>query len=424
MKTKKELKNQKAITLIALVITIVVLLILAGVTIASLTGDNGILTRTNEAKQKTKAGNIQEQIDLWKTNLTMIDNINMEEAKKEFLDKLEKEELITNEERQEIEKTGSMKIGDQVIVFWKITIAEKVKDGTIKIGDYVAYVPSENISSTINEEINQYSGFSSGEQSISQEKLNWRVFDITNDGNVRLISENPTNSKIRLNGYDAYNNIVYLVDKSCKELYSNNEYSIDVKNLKINDIEEKINVNNFDYREYANANVDTKKYGGKKEYNLPNSVYPSIFAKERNSWIEGISVPELDLSEQKEPIVGKVEGKSSITITQTCWIRKMDRSDFIDEMYYNLLIGNGENDYQSYWLSSRSINAYPNEAIFNTRFVTNGSVTVGNIFRSNGQGESNAMPIRPIVTLNSEVAINMTDDSKNGDTVDTAWIIE
>ena len=52
MKTKKELKNQKAITLIALVITIVVLLILAGVTIASLTGDNGILTRTNEAKQK------------------------------------------------------------------------------------------------------------------------------------------------------------------------------------------------------------------------------------------------------------------------------------------------------------------------------------------------------------------------------------
>ena len=38
-------KNSKGITLIALVITIIVLLILAGVTIATLTGDNGILTQ-------------------------------------------------------------------------------------------------------------------------------------------------------------------------------------------------------------------------------------------------------------------------------------------------------------------------------------------------------------------------------------------
>ena len=36
--------NQRGITLVALVITIIVLLILAGVTIAALSGDNGILT--------------------------------------------------------------------------------------------------------------------------------------------------------------------------------------------------------------------------------------------------------------------------------------------------------------------------------------------------------------------------------------------
>ena len=64
MKMKKEQKNQKAITLIALVITIIVLLIFAGVTIVMLTGDNGILTRTNEAKQETKEAEIQEQRDL------------------------------------------------------------------------------------------------------------------------------------------------------------------------------------------------------------------------------------------------------------------------------------------------------------------------------------------------------------------------
>ena len=49
-KLKEQLKINKGITLIALVITIIVLLILAGVTIATLTGDNGILTKTQNAK--------------------------------------------------------------------------------------------------------------------------------------------------------------------------------------------------------------------------------------------------------------------------------------------------------------------------------------------------------------------------------------
>ena len=51
---KINLKSKKGITLIALVITIIVLLILAGVTIATLTGENGILTRANDAKTDTE----------------------------------------------------------------------------------------------------------------------------------------------------------------------------------------------------------------------------------------------------------------------------------------------------------------------------------------------------------------------------------
>ena len=54
MKSKKFRINAKGITLIALVITIIVLLILAGVSIAILTGENGILTRAQEAKTKTE----------------------------------------------------------------------------------------------------------------------------------------------------------------------------------------------------------------------------------------------------------------------------------------------------------------------------------------------------------------------------------
>ena len=64
MKIKNELKNIRGITLIALVITIIVLLILAGVTIATLTGDNGILTRANQAKEETEKARDKELIQL------------------------------------------------------------------------------------------------------------------------------------------------------------------------------------------------------------------------------------------------------------------------------------------------------------------------------------------------------------------------
>ena len=46
------LKKNGGITLIALVITIIVLLILAGVSIAMLSGDNGLLTRSTQAADK------------------------------------------------------------------------------------------------------------------------------------------------------------------------------------------------------------------------------------------------------------------------------------------------------------------------------------------------------------------------------------
>ena len=62
MKTK--FKNAKGITLIALVITIIVLLILAGVTIATLTGDNGILGKANDAKTQTEQAKEDENLKI------------------------------------------------------------------------------------------------------------------------------------------------------------------------------------------------------------------------------------------------------------------------------------------------------------------------------------------------------------------------
>lgn len=58
------MKNQNGITLIALVITIIVLLILAGISIAMLTGDNGILKKANDATTATGKAEAEEAVKL------------------------------------------------------------------------------------------------------------------------------------------------------------------------------------------------------------------------------------------------------------------------------------------------------------------------------------------------------------------------
>ena len=61
---RKSLKASNGITLIALVITIIVLLILAGISISMLSGDNGILQKATDAKTDTEKANEKEQIQL------------------------------------------------------------------------------------------------------------------------------------------------------------------------------------------------------------------------------------------------------------------------------------------------------------------------------------------------------------------------
>ncbi|MFQ8660861.1 MAG: type II secretion system protein [Clostridia bacterium] len=87
----KNYKSTKGITLIALVITIIVLLILAGVSIAMLTGDNGILTQAKEAKEANIAGTEKEQIKLAMQSLKMkkqADNVSTTVAADELQNQL------------------------------------------------------------------------------------------------------------------------------------------------------------------------------------------------------------------------------------------------------------------------------------------------------------------------------------------------
>ena len=91
-KLKEELKyGKKGITLISLVVTIIVLLILAGVTIATLTGENGVLTRATEAKNKTEESQEKEGLELAVTSSQMEDVNTLEITEEKLSDAIKQQ---------------------------------------------------------------------------------------------------------------------------------------------------------------------------------------------------------------------------------------------------------------------------------------------------------------------------------------------
>ena len=60
----KKMRNQKGVTLVALVVTIIVLIILAGISINLLLGENGLITKAQEAKKQQKISEVNEKLSL------------------------------------------------------------------------------------------------------------------------------------------------------------------------------------------------------------------------------------------------------------------------------------------------------------------------------------------------------------------------
>lgn len=118
--------NNKGITLIALVITIIVLLILAGVTITTLTGDNGILQQAGNAKEESKKASYKEQIQIEYASLNYDNDEKTTQEKFELL----KEKL--NFEYTEIWK-GSRSITIMTVDKFIFTLLE---DGTVLDGKF------------------------------------------------------------------------------------------------------------------------------------------------------------------------------------------------------------------------------------------------------------------------------------------------
>ena len=111
------LKKQKGITLIALVVTIVVLLILAGVTISLLLDENGIIAKSKDARTETRISQIEDEVGMWKQHNFINKESNQEqESADTMLASLISRKLLTEDEIDRNQELITIKKKDGTIV--------------------------------------------------------------------------------------------------------------------------------------------------------------------------------------------------------------------------------------------------------------------------------------------------------------------
>ena len=126
-----KIKSTKGITLISLVVTIIILLILAGVTVATLMGDNGLINKTKDAKIKTEIAGIKEEIQTDILGKQAENNGNIsDDSLKEILEKygtLSEEEKLTDKTLTTTKENYEIKVSD---IFNGTTVKDVPKNPT------------------------------------------------------------------------------------------------------------------------------------------------------------------------------------------------------------------------------------------------------------------------------------------------------
>ena len=339
------------ITLVALVITIIVLMILAGVSLSFVLGDNGILKKAQESADAYKNASQSEQ------------------------------QTLQNIEDYLYGEKGGNNTGDNT------TGGGNIPAG-LKVGSTVSYAPT----GTYNWQAQYYASTDkiteNGEKNVEATdrildsskddyKINtWRVFEIDKTNQkVTLVPNEPTSHYVPLQGAQGYNNGVKLLNDACSKLYGTPSRGITARSIKIEDIENKLTASAL-----ASARGDNYLKQVSSAYSKENSYYPSIYAQEKLSVIDGTKRSTgLDISEQKTLIGRKDNGAAEgclqassiqpynnfreININEdfglnwdSQWssLSKFFQTDTESGINYSdLLTYPGKNNY--YWLASRAL---------------------------------------------------------------------
>ena len=281
--------NYRGITLISLVITIIIMLILLGVTISgSLNGR--LFNITKEAASETQRVSDKEYLQS-----VLITLRNKSKGKFDF-NKL-KEKLPEDWTVAENDSKCTSPKGNSFLIDENGEIAEErwieAKSGItngeviLKIGDFVNYVPDQKTYSVAGG--NYGTGYvdDSGNPIVQtfttgtgDESLKWRVFSL-NDGRIQLVSE-PSKEKLFLKSYAGYNHGVDILNDICKTLYSK---SVDGK-----EVATSRSINVEDLLSLTTYNLNTIEGYKALAYFSGQHNRPAIFDLEDGFYIEGVKV--------------------------------------------------------------------------------------------------------------------------------------
>ena len=399
------LKKQKGITLIALVVTIVVLLILAGVTISLLLDENGIIAKSKDARNANRAGAIKEEITLWKADKFAADNgAGSHESMDDFLARLKTRGLISDEDIATIKDTRKLQVGKETIVFPSDakTLVQAFKDNEIKVGDYLNYNDYVDESKTYTTATNE-NGWADQKYTATKNTY-WQVLGLDETGErLMLISQSPIKKEMKTSDTaEEWEKTPYLVLKgaygyvNCKQILNNVSgiYSTSLgkaESLTAEEINRLIGVT-VDYKNktvYENSdpstNIDkTGSIGNQYTYKATDYT-PESYIDNRRHAAEG---------EKTEPATAYYYEWDKLTIPEP--LKTMLFSGTASDANY----------VKAYWLASSGVCVNSERAYFGPGNVVDGFLASDRrLFYSYGYWRAGSLAVRPVVYLNSEVTL-------------------
>ena len=207
-----KLKNFKGITLVALVITIVILIILATVTINAVFGDNGLISKAEQAAKLTDESSANEDMGIYLTGLKLRE---VQEEGFRLADYLSNN--IGNDGLEDFLNNGD---GYGQVSYNGHKFLVNLDDYTYTyLGESDGSVNRriEQVLGNNNEDVPGIAMVEAGE--IETEDLGWRVLSVNEDGSVNLIANRNTGFEVSLSGINGYTNGVKALNEICSKLY-------------------------------------------------------------------------------------------------------------------------------------------------------------------------------------------------------------
>ena len=419
---KKKEKKERGITLVALVVTIIVLLILAGTTIATIFGENGIIKMAQKAKDETEKA--QEETDKQLQNL-------MNE--------------LSNVIENETEKTTEWTQPDP--------LKPEITNGeiTLKIGDYVDY--DCTTSDATYTSTKEKTGHTEDQVFKAKEyQYGWRVLGVDENKQLMLLSEDfaqpiegGTTLGVRqaynLKGQEGYANGVNELNNICS-IYGNGKGAISARCIKVDDVNKitGYNPNNTGVKDPMQTGSGRKyqegqayEYGNKIKYTLlstgvkyepsngatsgTNTVNKSFeyYDEVSKSW------KNLKIGESLT-LQSNYYSYYSTTLTTT-----NDKTSTIgigtETQEYKMLFKNsstgldtsnaGKTDNVNYWLSSSCVYTSNGSADFGIGNVMQG-YTGSILYFTNGLFYGVNLGVRPLVTITSKAKLKDSGTMQDG----------